>query len=131
MYRDTQHFNTLNAFRIPATAGLTVSDQLSAVLGSNNITASVSAQVAGAANDDGTLANLVAVGDVVETVFAFSGTKGTDIDYAALLFRATGTSETSHVIISSAGLGSQKTVFATQEGFDSQPKYFQLQLRSH
>ena len=124
MYRVLNTSLLLMLFCIPATAGLTVSDQLSAVLGSNNITASVSAQVAGAANDDGTLANLVAVGDVVETVFAFSGTKGTDTDYAALLFRSTGTSETSHVIISSAGLGSQKTVFATQEGFDYSPNTF-------
>lgn len=105
-------------------AGLTVSDQLSAIFKTNSINASVSSEVSGAANDDGQYANLVAVGDVVETVFAFSGSNSGDTDFGALLFRATGSNETNHVVIGSGGIGNQKVEFASQEGLESPSNTF-------
>jgi hypothetical protein len=103
-----------------ANAGLTVSDQLAAVFQSSTPTVSTRMSWSGAANDDGTFANLLAPGDVVEMVFAFSGTLNGDPDYAALVFRATGSSESFH-FVSGGNLASQKTVFAAQEGFQYSP----------
>jgi hypothetical protein len=96
---------------------------LATIFQTNTFTATTSAQVSGATDNDGNFANLIAVGDVVEMVFAFSGTNGGDTDYAALVFRATGSTEVdfSHGAFGNPTTGSatlgQQTTVAVQEGF--------------
>ena len=109
-----------------ATAGLTVDDQLEIIFQSSSFTTDTSATVSGAANDDTTYANLIAPGDVVEMVFAFSGTENGDTDYAALLMRFTGSSEVSgsHVVVPVASIAAQSTNVDPQEGFSYSPDTF-------
>ena len=106
-----------------ASAGLTVSDQLENIFQSNTFLSTTSASVSGAPNDDGTYANLIADGDVVEMVFAFSGTKNGDTDYGALVMRFTGSSEVSgsHVVVPIASIAAQSTTVDPQEGFGYSP----------